>query len=283
MNRIGNRFVVTAFVAFVAASPAAGGYRLTDKEGDETLVSKGRVKEQSTEGAGPESVFDLAAARAWMSNPDQRIYWEGTIDELCTTIRQTAKTMAKQMEQQMESQLARLPPEQRAKIDEMRRAQAEKRAAKEAELKKKPGIVKLEDTDETTTIAGAPTRKYRVLVDGELYEENWLTTDPAFAKELALDKASEVMSRVSSCAENEDPTGQGLGVDEAEVYRKLYEKGWPLKVVVYKGGKAQPKSETTKIEKRDIPEKEFHPPGAYRKATLAEVMFSGMSPPNGPE
>lgn len=272
-----------ALVTLFAASAAPAGYRLTDKEGDETLVSKGRVKEQSTEGAGPESVFDLAASRAWMSNPDHRIYWEGTIDELCTTIRQTAKTMAKQMEQQMESQIARLPAEQRAKIAEMRRAQAEKRAAAEAEMRKKPGVIKVERTEETTTIAGEPTRKYRVLVDGELYQEDWLTTDAGFAKEFALDKASEVMSRVSSCAENEDPTGQGIGVDEAEVYRKLYEKGWPLKVVAYKGGKAQPKSEITKIEKRDISEKEFHPPESYRKATLGEVMFSGMAPPNRAE
>jgi hypothetical protein len=283
MNRMGNRLVVAALVAFVAVSPAAAGYRLTDKEGDETLVSKGRVKEQSSEGAGPESVFDLAAARAWMSNPDHRVYWEGTIEELCTTIRETAKAMAKQMEEQMNSQLALLSAEQRAKIAEMRRAQAEKRAAKEAELRKKPGVINLEGTDEMATIAGQPTRKYRVLVDGELYQENWLSTDPALAKEFALDKAAEVMSRVSSCAENEDPTGQGIGIDEAQIYRKLYEKGWPLKVVVYKGGKPQPKSEITKIDKREIPEKEFRPPASYRKATLGEVMFSGVTAPNRPE
>jgi hypothetical protein len=283
MNRMRNRLAVAAFAAFVVASPAAAGYRLTDKEGDETLVSRGRVKQQSTEGGGPESVFDLAAARAWMSNPDHRVYWDGTIEELCTTIHQTAKAMAKQMEEQMESQIARLPAEQRAKIAEMRRGQAEKRAAKEAGLRKKPGVIKLEGTDETATIAGQPTRKYRVLVDGELYQEDWLTTDPALAKEFALDKAAEVMSRVSSCAESEDPMGEGIGVDEAEVYRKLYEKGWPLKVLVYKGGKAQPKSEITKIEKRDIPEKEFRPPESYRKATLGEVMFSGMGGPARPE
>ena len=83
------RIASFCLLSLLAAFPASAGYKLTDKEGDETLVSKGRVKEQSA-GAGPESVFDLAAARAWMSNPDRRVYWEGTIDELCTTIRQTA-------------------------------------------------------------------------------------------------------------------------------------------------------------------------------------------------
>ncbi len=117
-----------------------------------------------------------------------------------------------------------------------------------------------------------------MLVDGDLYQENWLTTDPTFAKEFALDKASEVMSRVSSCAESEDSGGgHGKGVDEAEVYRKLYQQGWPLKAVAYKDGKARPKSETVKIEKRDIPDKDFLPPKDYRKASLAEVMFSGVA------
>jgi len=267
------------------ASVASAGYRMTDKEGDETLVSKGRIKEQSSEGAGPESVFDLATARAWMSNPDRRVYWEGTIDELCTTIRETAQAMAKQMEAQMNAELAKLTPEQRAKVEELRKGVAEKRAAAEKQAAKKRGIIKLERTDVSEPIAGQPTRKYRVLIDGELYQEDWLTTDPAFAKEFALDKASEVMSRVSACAESGDPTGgRGKGVDEGQVYRKLYEQGWPLKAVAYAGGKARPKSEILKIEKRDIPEHEFQPPPGYTKSTLAEVMFSGVAAgANGPE
>jgi len=276
MNAMG-RIYFLCLLGWLAASTAFAGYRLTDKEGDETLVSKGLAKEQSTEGPGPESVFDLASARAWMSNPDRRVYWEGSIDELCSTIRETAKTMAKKMEQQMEAEIARLSPEQRAKVEDLRKGIAAKRAAAEKEASKKPGVVKVERTDETATIAGQATRKYRVLIDGDLYQENWLTTDPTFAKEFALDKASEVMSRVSACAESEDTNGGGTkGVDEGQVYRKLYERGWPLKTVAFKDGKPRPKSETVKIEKRDIPDKEFQPPPDYRKASLGEVMFSGM-------
>ena len=85
------------------------GYRLTGKDGDQTLVSKGRVKELSGEGEGPQSVFDLGNARAWISNPEGKVYWEGTIDELCTTIKETAVAMGKSMEQQLEAQLSKLP------------------------------------------------------------------------------------------------------------------------------------------------------------------------------
>ena len=63
--------LITVLVGLLAG-PALAGYQLTDKDGDQTLVSKGRVKELSGEGAGPQSVFDLGLSRAWMSNPDRR-------------------------------------------------------------------------------------------------------------------------------------------------------------------------------------------------------------------
>jgi uncharacterized protein DUF4412 len=280
MRTIRSILPLGAALVLLAVASADAGYRLTDRDGDETLVSKGRVKEQSGEGPGPESVFDLGTARAWMSNPERRIYWEGTIDELCTTIRETAKSMAKRMEEAMDAQLSRLPPAQRAKVEDMRRGLAEKRVAEEREAAKKPGVIKVEATGETATIAGQPTRKYRVLVDGELYQEDWLTTDPALAREFALDKASQLMSRVSACAESGDPSGgRGKGVDEGEVYRKLYPHGWPLKAVSHAGGKTETKTEITKIEKQSIAESEFQPPPGYSKAPLGDVMFSGMAAP----
>ena len=100
---IGGVLGLLALGMALTSSSVEAGFVLTDKEGDRTLVSKGKVKELA--GEGPQSVFDLVTARAWMSNPDRRVYWEGTIEELCTTIRETAKSMAKSMEQQMEAQL----------------------------------------------------------------------------------------------------------------------------------------------------------------------------------
>jgi hypothetical protein len=268
-------------IAF-AASTAYGGYLLVDKDGDRTLVSKGRVKELGGEGEGPQSVFDLGAARAWMSNPERKIYWEGTIDELCATIRETASTMAKQMEQSIDSQLAKLPPESRAKVEELRKSLAAKRAAEEQHEKPGPGVIKIDRTAETATIAGQPTRKYRVLVDGKPYEEDWLTTDPALSKEFALDKASAVMSRVSACAASSDPEGShGKDVDEGRVYQKLYPQGWPLKAVSHAGGKTRTKTEITDVKPQEVPESEFQPPAGFRKAPLGEVMFSGMNGAGG--
>jgi hypothetical protein len=270
-----------AIMVVFAASIASAGYLLVDKEGIQTLVSKGRVKSLSEDGQGPQAVFDLGRARAWMSNPERNVYWEGTIDELCASIRETAAKMSKSAQQAMEEQIARLPAEQRAKVEELRKTMAEKRAAAEREERSKPGVIKIERTAETATIAGQPTRKYRVLVDGKLYREDWLSTDASLAKEFALDRASALMSRVSACVDSGgSASARGKGVDEGEIYRELYPHGWPLKEVSYRSGEATPKSEMGKIEKRDLPDGEFKPPPGYRKTTLREVMFSGMG--NGP-
>lgn len=276
MRIVSSTTLTALLVTVLGVSTASAGYRLVDSEGEQMLVSKGRVKELSQDGEGPQSVFDLRGARAWMANPERSIYWEGTIDELCTTIRATARSMAKAMEQQVDQQISRLTPDQRTQVEEWRKALADKRAAAEREAAAKAGIIEVERTDETAIIAGQPTRKYRVLVDGKLYQEDWLATDPALAKEFALDQASALMSRVSSCAESGNPDlDRARGVDEGEVYRELYPHGWPLKAVSYAGGKAAPKSEIRAIERRDIPDREFEPPAGYRQAPLAEVMFSG--------
>jgi hypothetical protein len=278
---IGGFWGLVAVGMVLAGSSVEAGFVLTDKEGDRTLVSKGRVKELA--GEGPQSVFDLGTARAWMSNPNHKVYWEGTIEELCTTFRETAKSIAKSMEERMEAQLSKLAPEERAKVEQLRKMLAEKR---EAEAKKEPagpGVIKIERTDDTATIAGQPTRKFRVLVDGNLYEEDWLTTDPTFAREFALDKASALMSQVSTCAQVGDPNTRAKGVDEGKIYQKLYPEGWPLKTVSHEGGQARVRTEIETIEKGEIPEAEFKPPAGYHKGPLREVMFSGMSGgPDGP-
>jgi len=266
---------IAAAAVALCASVAVAGYRLTDNSGDETLVSKGRVKERSSEGDGPQSVFNLGAARAWISNPERQVYWEGTIDELCTTIKDAAVAMGKSMDDQLEAQLAKLPPENRAKVEELRKTMAAKRAAEEEQTKAGPGVINVQRTDETATIAGQPTRKYRVMVDGKLYEEDWLTTDPKVGREFALDKASALMSRVSACAAAGDPDpSRPKGADEGKIYQQLYPQGWPLKAVSHAGGKTRTKTEIKTMESRDVPDAEFAPPTGYRKAPLREVMFS---------
>ncbi|MGH7898998.1 MAG: DUF4412 domain-containing protein, partial [Candidatus Binatia bacterium] len=269
------RTTSTTIAALVLAMPllAEAGYRVTDKSGNVTLVSKGRVKEVPSIKDAPQSMFDVVGSRAWMSNPQKKLYWEGTIDELCASIQSAMTGMKKTIEDAMAAQMAKMTPEQREKME-----QVKKQMGLGVEEKQPPkAALSVERTDDVATIAGLKARRYRVLADGELHQESWLTTDPALTKEFVLDKAAAAMGRVASCSNrwNAGPTI----VDETQVFQKLYLEGWPMKTVVHTRGQALTTAEVEKIEKRDVRDDEFAPPKDFRKTTLDEVMFAGLKRP----
>src|SRR5258705_12125296 len=118
----------------------------------------------------------------------------------------------------------------------------------------------IERTNVVEKIAGLPARKIRVLSDGKLYEEMWLTTDPALLRELEMSKAPDTFGRMSGCMAG---MARGPRPESSDEFRKLYGEGWPLKVVYYGGreGAANPAGTTiTKAEQRDIPDRQFTPP-----------------------
>ena len=127
-------------------------------------------------------------------------------------------------------------------------------------------------TEQTDTIAGWPTRKYRVLADGALHEELWLTADASVARELAAGRTAETLGRMMGCLLGAQP---GTGVESSAEYRQLYAQGWPLRSVYYGRGGASGASTVIKAERLDIAEREFALPSGYRRAPFAEVFRGG--------
>jgi hypothetical protein len=60
-------------------------------------------------------------------------------------------------------------------------------------------------------------------------------------------------------------------IEEDPSYEKMLDQGYPVKVVDL-GERGEPESaiEVTRLEKRDIPDKEFQPPEGYRRIDLRE-------------
>jgi hypothetical protein len=273
--------VLVALVTFapVAASKARAGYQLTQKGGQESLVSKGRIKQVPREADDHQSVLDLNTGRMWFSVPQKKLYWEGTVGEFCGQMHEMMSSMTSMMHKMMEEHMSKMPPEQRAKIEEMQKQFGERQQpSDDASAGQPTPKVAITRTEESATIAGQQTRKYRVTLDGELHEEAWLTTDPAIGKEFMLDKAATTMGRFSSCASERGEGARGARrTAEAEISEKLYPQGFPLKRVVYRDGKGDVEEEFTKVEPTNIPDSEFVPPPGYRRAaTFAETMMRGM-------
>jgi hypothetical protein len=136
----------------------------------------------------------------------------------------------------------------------------------------RPVRVTVERTAQTETIAGWPTRKYRVLADDALYEELWLTSETSVARALDAGRAADTVGRMMGCMLAVPP---GPGVENSAEYRQLYAQGWPLRSVYHGAGGASGESSIIEAERRDIAEQEFAPPSGYRRAPFAEVFGAG--------
>src|SRR5215210_4266085 len=204
--------------------------------------------------------FDPARGRFWIANTNTRTFWQGTVEEYCADAKRTQDEMTAR-------QLTNIPPEHRRMIDEQtRRQQSGPQGAAPEPPPAKSVKVAIERTDERRSIGGQEVRKVRVLADGRLNEELWITTDPQVARTVDYAKVMETERRVHECVGGDaqarrdremasypeyvrramDPSGQmeknriGRAVQASPEYASL-------------GGEAMPLTmEVTAIESRDI-------------------------------
>ena len=258
--------VVFAWLALVALPQLAhAGYVVVDNTGEQTLIARGRLKFVPKEAGEPTLVLDLAAARMWISDPTRRTFWEGTVDEYCTGVRAMIAGGLAGAEQQMKERMAGMSPAEREQVQKM--MEAMKGSARSPGAA--PAKVTVERGARDEPVAGMSARRYRVFADGKLYEELWLTTDPAFIRELDLTRTPETFGRMRACLVGAAQSA-GESVEDSAEYRALFQQGWPLKSVNHGAGGAGGRS-AVKIDTRDIPDAQFAPPSGFRRAPLAEV------------
>jgi len=251
------------------SSPVEAGWVIVDEGGNETALSRGRLKMSPKEAQGVSMSLDIGRARMWAADAGKKTYWEGTVEEYCQGMRTTMAGKMADMEKQMAEAMKDMPPAQREQMQQMMKNMRGGGGGAPAGPAPK---VTIEKTTEIEKIAGLPARKFRVLSNGKLYEEMWLTTDPALLRELEMTKAPDTFGRMTGCMAG---MAGGPRPESSDEFRKLYGEGWPLKVVFY-GGEAGPGQGPTgstvqKVEQRDIPEREFAPPAGFRAAPFNEV------------
>lgn len=257
--------VTLAALLVVAAQSAEGGWIFVDEGGNQTSVSRGRLRMTPKESQGMAMSLDIGRARMWVADSTRRTFWEGTVEEYCQAMRTTMTGAMADMEKQMAEAMKDMPPAQREQMQQMMKNM--RGGAPNAPAP----TVTVEKTNETERIAGLSARKFRVLSNGKLYEEMWLTTDPALLRDLEMAKAPDTFGRMSGCMAG---MAGGPRPESSDEFRKLYGEGWPLKVVYYGTGEGGPGPAGTtvmKAEQREIPEREFTPPAGFRPAPLSEV------------
>jgi hypothetical protein len=229
--------LVAANVVF-GVSAASAGWVLTESNGDETIISQGKMKSAWENGA---IIFDSGTKEIHFLDDRRKIMASGTIDELCDGITQM-----------VESMMADVPAEQREMMKRMMGGAAEKTEV----VAKGPG----------GKIAGFETTRYEVTQGGELYEELWLSEDESLKKECR--GLMQMLMKFSSCMASAGATG-APSPESSPDYLKLFETGVLVKSVEH--GDEGEGVNTTVISGRDVPASAFSLPDGYKKVPLLEI------------
>ena len=223
------------------------GWVMQEKEGDQTLISKGRLKSSADNISW---ILDGPGNKVYFIDGHEKTYATGSVEDYCgaTTalIEQTMKN---------------LPAEQRKSLEQMLKKGDE-------EARHTVSVIAAGDGG---NVAGLKTVKYKVEVDGELYEEIWLATDSDLLNEFKSLKP--LLRKFSTCAST---FGTEFTPENTPEYLQLMENGIEVKSIAYTDGNPEPVTDVVKLKKKDLPETEFSVPPEYRQITFGELLKSQM-------
>ncbi|MCK5470195.1 MAG: DUF4412 domain-containing protein [Cyclobacteriaceae bacterium] len=167
------------------------------------------------------------------------------------------------MKSMMEEMKSQMPPEQLKMMKDMINQQKAKPAPKVTVTKGRGEV-----------IAGYQTEKYSINVDGELFEEKWITNDPALKSILEVYKSiQELTSKTVTCAVM-DESFLKTSPEFSSEYKNVERTGIELKSISYEYGSPETQTEVISLEKEDISSYEFEIPDDYGKTSFKELIMS---------
>lgn len=214
-------FIVLLF----AVNAVHAGWVFQHMSGDVMYIASGKSKEVSGDD-GTWSVYDGTSGNISMISDEKRLYWQGSVNELCKELKK------------MVPQMGESPPRPEVNIDH----------------------------EGSESIAGLKVQKYRVMADGQLYEEIWVAENKNLEEEMKLLlKYEKELMECSPAQTMEEMVGRDPG------YEKIV-NGYVMKQVTYESGMEVEGDEVVSVEQKDIPGSKFDVPAGYRRVgSLMEI------------
>jgi Domain of unknown function (DUF4412) len=237
-------------------------------EGSRTLqyIAQNRLK---TVGDGNTFIMDFAKNLFIATDQENRLYWSGTVDAYVHEVRtfqQAANDLARE---QMEAAMKDMPPDQRKSMEGLLQQRQEAHVSSPSQPMARRPMVRVEPTAETAAIAGHRATKIMVYADGKPYQEVWLAKGVTLKSDLDFKRLRGLQAQLTQAIMADIPSGPA--VEEDPAYEQLLEQGYPIKIVeLGEGGEPESVTEVVRLDKRDIPEREFQVPEGYRAIDLRE-------------
>jgi hypothetical protein len=237
-------------------------------EGTRTIqyIAKNRLK---TVGDNHTFMMDFTKNLFTAADHENQVYWSGTVNEYVQEVKafhQAANDLARE---QMEEAMKEMSPDRRKTMEDLLQQMRGAGTLAPSQATSKRPEVKVVQTTETATLAGHTAAKMTVYADGKPYQEVWIAKGVTLKADLDLKRLRGLQAKLTQAIMTDPPSRPP--VEEDPAYERLFEQGYPVKVVeLGEGGEPESVTEVVRLEKRDIPEQEFQVPEGYRRIDLHE-------------
>lgn len=230
MKKLSIQIAVVLLAVLVICPSAMAGWVLMEKEGQKNLISEGRIKTVPQDASEGWTVMDFKKGQILLVDLENKIYAVSSFDEFCQSMKKLAAKIKAMFGKNMQE--------------------------------KKPVKVEVVKAGSGGKIAGYDTVKYKVMADGKLREEVWISSNPEFAK----DFRPNMLTKLMACGAQKDD------VEFSAAYQKMMASGWVMRSIDYEGGQPQTDTDVVKVTKQEIPESEFQVPQGLKKASMEELI-----------
>jgi hypothetical protein len=205
------------------------------------------------------TIFNLNTETITLISPAKKVYWNGKVADYKVEIKNA-------MQSAMEEQLLNASADQKEMIRKMYQGMMESidNPSKFAGEEPEEYELQIEKTNQKERIAGRLAVKYKILVNGNLKEEAWLSESERANAEFDAIKFHEIFKDFISQA------GTTNFYQSHDQYIEFSKKGFPLKSVNYHGG-YESISEVTNLEKKNLDPSEFKVPDNYKKVNITSL------------
>ncbi|MDM8524648.1 DUF4412 domain-containing protein [Desulfococcaceae bacterium HSG8] len=247
------------FFLTIASGASAGWIFVENSEGDRQTKY---LQDNKMKFVAPDHImiFDLDKNRIVFANPKEKNYWLGAPENFAAQARENIRNMDKMLEKQ----LAQVPVAQRENFKRAIVQQIKK------QYNRQPPVLEVRSTDQSDKIAGYKVRKYEVLFNGQVRQEQWIAEDIRVNHDLNVERFGKMMRAFHA--------GSGRGSEDAALssprVTDLMKKGWPLRIVDYDEDGYPETDEVIRVEKKSLPSSTFDFIKKYRKMSMTEL-FGG--------
>jgi hypothetical protein len=234
------------------------GWVMEESNNSVTLIGEGWIK--SLPGDMDEipmtSLYNPGSGIIIMINENDLTYAEGSPEDYCNAM----KSMMNEMNMQM-------PADQKKMMEDMI-AQEKAKPAPKVSVQKSGG----------ENIAGYSTTKYSISVDGELFEEKWISSDASLNDLIRImNKTVDMTMKIAGCTVPDEVFLRN-SPEFSEAYKNVERSGIELKSLNYEYSDGESGTDVVSLQKEDISSNEFEVPGDYSQISFNELIksMSGM-------